>query len=121
MEELQATELVFVGYGFSVWVRTQWAKLSPAEPALSLSKVRTAENAPGRQSWVYLGPHVNAEERAIRAILEPHPRFEPYVSRLADHSAWPYSPIATVPLMESPFTVPLNVYRISFPPTGIAL
>jgi hypothetical protein len=55
------------------------------------------------QSWVNL-----TSKRSWLETIKTHSRQNPYVSRVADHSAWPYSPKATVPFIESPFTVPLN-------------
>jgi hypothetical protein len=80
-------------------------------------------------------PHISLVFREMwdTTAFDPH-TFEPkvvaeppgvrtraYVSLVADHSAWPYSPSATVPLIEFPAAVPLKAYSIAFPPTGITL
>ena len=65
------------------------------------------------------GPNVVAAPQGIRRV--PQRTWACYVSLVADHSAFPYSPRATVPLIEFPAAVPLKAYSIAFPPTGMTL
>jgi hypothetical protein len=62
---------------------------SPEEPALSLSK-GTAENSPGRKSWVYIATETSPEEPALslsKGTAENAP----------GRKSWVYIPTGTSP------------------------